>query len=145
MSKNFDVSIEKQDQILRGKRIKYIRENELRLNKTDLAKQIGVSSQFLGLVEEGKSNLTFRSIKLLRNLSGHSADYIIFGLDDTVIDKTQIYLQRYTENELIGALDMLKELCFVLNRKQKLSTNDNIVLPSCVQICYKIIEKFRSE
>ena len=65
MSKNFDVSIEKQDQILRGKRIKYIRENELRLNKTDLAKQIGVSSQFLGLVEEGKSNLTFRSIKLL--------------------------------------------------------------------------------
>ena len=117
MSKNFDVSIEKQDQILRGKRIKYIRENELRLNKTDLAKQIGVSSQFLGLVEEGKSNLTFRSIKLLRNLSGHSADYIIFGLDDTVIDKTQIYLQRYTENELIGALDMLKELCFVLNRK----------------------------
>ena len=93
MSKNFDVSIEKQDQILRGKRIKYIRENELKLNKTDLAKQIGVSSQFLGLVEEGKSNLTFRSIKLLRNLSGHSADYIIFGLDDTVIDKTQIYLQ----------------------------------------------------
>ena len=92
MSKNFDVSIEKQDQILRGKRIKYIRENELRLNKTNLAKQIGVSSQFLGLVEEGKSNLTFRSIKLLRNLSGHSADYIIFGLDDTVIDKTQIYL-----------------------------------------------------
>lgn len=48
MSKNFDVSIEKQDQILRGKRIKYIRENELKLNKTDLAKQIGVSSQFLG-------------------------------------------------------------------------------------------------
>lgn len=46
MSKNFDVSIEKQDQILRGKRIKYIRENELKLNKTDLAKQIGVSSQF---------------------------------------------------------------------------------------------------
>ena len=117
MSKNFDVSIEKQDQILRGKRIKYIRENELKLNKTYLANQIGVSSQFLGLVEEGKSNLTFRSIKLLRNLSGHSADYIIFGLDDTVIDKTQIYLQRYTENELIGALDMLKELCFVLNRK----------------------------
>ena len=117
MSKNFDVSIEKQDQILRGERIKYIREHELRLNKTDLAKQIGVSSQFLGLVEDGKGNLTYRSIKLLRKLSGHSADYLLFGLDDTVIDKTQIYLQRYSENELIGALDILKDLCFVLGRR----------------------------
>lgn len=117
MIKNFDVSLEKQDQILRGKRIKYIRENELKLNKTDLAKQIGVSSQFLGLVEDGKGNLTYRSIKLLRNLSGHSADYILFGLDDTILNKTQIYLQRYSEDELIGALDMLKDLCFVLNRK----------------------------
>lgn len=117
MSKNFDVSLEKQDQILRGERIKYIREHELKINKTDLAKQIGISSQFLGLVEEGKGNLTYRSIKLLRNLSGHSADYILFGLDDTVLNKTKIYLQRYTENELMGALDMLKDLCFVLNRK----------------------------
>ena len=70
MSKNFDVSIEKQDQILRGERIKYIREHELRLNKTDLAKQIGISSQFLGLVEEGKGHLVYRRVKLLRNLNG---------------------------------------------------------------------------
>lgn len=117
MSKNFDISIEKQEQILRGKRIKNIRENELRLNKTDLARQIGVSSQFLGLVEEGKSNLTYRSVKLLRNLSGHSADYILYGLDDTVLNVTKIYLQRYSEEELIGALDMLRDLCYVLKRK----------------------------
>ena len=54
MSKNFDVSLEKEEQIARGKRIKDIRENELKLSKTDLAKEIGVSSQFLGLVEERK-------------------------------------------------------------------------------------------
>ena len=35
MSKNFDVNQEKQEQLIRGKRIKAIRENELRLNKTD--------------------------------------------------------------------------------------------------------------
>ena len=51
MSKNFDINLEKQEQILRGKRIKFIRENELKLSKTDLAKELGVSSQFLGLVE----------------------------------------------------------------------------------------------
>ena len=121
MIKNFDINVEKQEQILRGKRIKNIRENELRLNKTDLARQIGISSQFLGLVEEGKSNLTYRSIKLLRNLSGHSADYILYGLDDTVLDKTKIYLQRYSEEELIGALDMLKDLCYVLKKKIKIA------------------------
>ena len=117
MRKNIDITAEKQEQILRGKRIKDIRENELRLNKTDLAKQIGISSQFLGLVEDGKSNLTYRSIRLLRNLTGHSADYILFGLDDSVIKETKIFLQRYDEKELNGALDMLKELCFVLSRK----------------------------
>ena len=117
MRKNIDITAEKQEQILRGKRIKDIRENELRLNKTDLAKQIGISSQFLGLVEDGKGNLTYRSFKLLRDISNHSTDYILFGLDDTVLDKTKIYLQRYSEQELIGALDILKELCFVLNRK----------------------------
>lgn len=53
-NKNFDLDLEKQEQIARGKRIRDIRENELKLNKTDLAKEIGISSQFLGLVEERK-------------------------------------------------------------------------------------------
>lgn len=117
MIKNFDVNIEKQEQIIRGKRIKNIRENELRLNKSDLAKQIGISSQFLGLVEDGKGNLSFRSIKLLRDLSGHSADYILFGLDDNILRNTKIFLQRYDEKELMGALDMLKEIAYILRTK----------------------------
>ena len=117
MIKNFDVNIEKQEQIIRGKRIKDIRENELRLNKSDLAKQIGISSQFLGLVEDGKGNLSFRSIKLLRDLSGHSADYILFGLDDNILRNTKIFLQRYDEKELKVALDMLKEIAYILRTK----------------------------
>lgn len=35
-----DSDLEKEEQILRGKRIKYIRENELHMNKTQLAKEI---------------------------------------------------------------------------------------------------------
>lgn len=117
MIKNFDVNLEKQEQIIRGKRIKNMRENELRLNKSDLAKQIGISSQFLGLVEEGKGNLSYRSIKLLRDLSGHSSDYILFGLDDDILKNTKIFLQRYDEKELMGALDMLKEIAYILHTK----------------------------
>ena len=114
MSKNFDVNQEKQEQLIRGKRIKAIRENELRLNKTDLAKQIGISSQFLGLVEEGKGNLVYRSIKLLRDVSGHSADYILYGLDDNVLDKTKTYFEEYSEEEIIEALNTLKSLSNLL-------------------------------
>ena len=57
-----EVDLEKLEQIERGKRIKNIRENELHMNKTQLAKEIGVSGQFLGLVEDGKGNLVYKSI-----------------------------------------------------------------------------------
>ena len=105
-----DLDLEKQEQILRGKRIKYIRENELHMNKTQLAKEIGISSQFLGLVEEGRGNLVYRSIRKLRDLSGHSADYILYGLDDTILDKTKELLSRYSDKEIKTAMNIIKDI-----------------------------------
>ena len=99
-----------EEQIKRGKRIKFIRENELKLNKTQLAKKIGISSQFLGLVEDGRGNLVYESIRKLRDISGHSADYILYGLDDNVIDKTSIYLKQYSEEEIIDAIELIKNI-----------------------------------
>ena len=104
------IDLDKNEQIERGKRIKYIRENELHMNKTQLAKEIGVSGQFLGLVEEGKGNLVYKSIKKLRNLSGHSSDYILFGLDDNIISKTKKCLDKYSESQVMSAIDTLKDL-----------------------------------
>ena len=118
MSKNFDVDLEKQEQIARGKRIRDIRENEIKLNKTDLAKLIGISGQFLGLVEDGRGNLTYRSIKKLRDLSGHSADYILFGLDDQSIDKTKEYLEYFSEQEIIDSFTILKDVTYLLKNKK---------------------------
>ena len=118
MSKNFDVDLEKQEQIARGKRIRDIRENEIKLNKTDLAKLIGISGQFLGLVEDGRGNLTYRSIKKLRDLSGHSADYILFGLDDHSIDKTKEYLEYFSEQEIIDSFTILKDVTYLLKNKK---------------------------
>ena len=118
MNKNYDVSVEKQEQIARGKRIKEIRENELKLNKSELASKIGISSQFLGLVEDGKGNLMYRSIKLLRDLSGHSADYILFGLDDTVIDQTKQYMEYFSENEIKYGINILKDLTYLIKNKE---------------------------
>lgn len=107
---------EKIEQINRGKRIKFIRENELHMNKTQLAKKIGISSQFLGLVEDGKGNLVYRSVRKLRDLSGHSADYILYGLDDSVINKTKELLNNYTEQEIHKALELLNEIAIFIKK-----------------------------
>ena len=101
---------DKQEQFERGKRIKHIREDELHLNKSQLAKLIGVSSQFLGLVEEGKGNLVYRSIKYLKDISGHSSDYILYGLDDSMIKETNEVLKKYDEKQIKAALKMLKNI-----------------------------------
>ena len=112
-----ELDLERQEQIERGKRIKDIRKNELKMNKTQLAEKIGVSSQFLGLVEDGKSNLVYRSIRKLRELSGHSSDYILFGLDDTVLNETKEYLKKYSEKEIIDAVNVIRDLTIFMKNK----------------------------
>lgn len=114
---NVAIEIERQEQIERGKRIKNIRENELKLNKTQLAAKIGTSSQFLGLVEEGKGNLVYYSLKKFREISGHSADYILFGIDDKCIDKTKKLLKDYSDDEVIAALAVVEKLAFYIRKK----------------------------
>lgn len=120
MKKNYDLNFEKQEQISRGKRITEIRENELHLNKTDLAKKIGISSQFLGLVERGKANLTYKSIRIFRDLCKHSSDYILFGLDDEVINSTKELLDKYSQEDIIYGLKALKNLSFILKNHKAL-------------------------
>lgn len=114
---NVEIELERQEQIERGLRIKEIREKELKLNKTQLAKKIGVSSQFLGLVEDGKGNLVYKSIKKLRELSGHSADYILYGLDDEVINETKEYLEKFSEQEIIDAFEIIKTFSIFMKNK----------------------------
>lgn len=104
------INSEKLEQIERGKRIKNIRENELHMNKTQLAKEIGISGQFLGLVEDGKGNLVYKSIKKLRDLSNHSTDYILYGLDDSLITETKKCLKKYSETQIVDAIEIIKEI-----------------------------------
>ena len=107
-------NLERIEQIERGKWIKNIRESELHMNKTQLAREIGVSSQFLGLVENGKGNLVYKSIKKLRNLSGHSSDYILFGIDDNSISKTKELLEQYSEMEISEAIKLLNDIAIFI-------------------------------
>lgn len=115
-SSKSEFELEKLEQIERGKRIKEIRENELHMNKTQLAKEIGISGQFLGLIEEGKGNLVYRSIKKLRDISGHSADYILYGLDDNIIKDTKEFLRNYSKDEIINAIKIIKDITIFIKK-----------------------------
>lgn len=115
-SSKTEFELEKLEQIERGKRIKEIRENELHMNKTQLAKEIGISGQFLGLIEEGKGNLVYRSIKKLKAISGHSADYILYGLDDNIIKDTKEFLRNYSESEIINAIKIIKDITIFIKK-----------------------------
>lgn len=114
---NMSIEVEKQEQYERGQRIKFIREHELKMSKTQLAAEIGTSSQFLGLVEEGKGNLVYYSIRKLREVSGHSADYILYGVDDNSINKTKKLLKNYSENEIVEALGIIEKLSLFIKKK----------------------------
>ena len=98
------------DKIERGLRIKAIREKELKMNKSQLAREIGISSQSLGLIEEGKGNLVCKSLKKLMNLSAHSSDYILFGLEDNIISEARILLEKYTKEEIDKSLEIIKDI-----------------------------------
>lgn len=113
---NLDIELERQEQSERGQRIKYIREKELHMSKTMLAEKIGTSSQFLGLVEEGKGNLVYYSIKKLRDVSGHSADYILYGVDDNSISKTRELINNYSEEEISYAFDVIEKLSLFIKK-----------------------------
>ena len=105
-----NTSNEMLEKVERGKRIKNIRENELHMNKTQLGKLIGVSGQFLGLVEDGRGNLVYPNLKKLVKISGHSADYILFGLDDTLIENTKKLLDNYTDEQIIESIELIKKI-----------------------------------
>ena len=114
---NVAIEVERKEQYERGQRIKKIREEELNMNKTQLAREIGTSSQFLGFVEEGKGNLVYYSLRKLREISGHSADYILFGLDDNCINKTKKLLKNYQEEEIIDVLNFIENLTLLLKKR----------------------------
>lgn len=114
---NVAIEVERHEQYERGQRIKYIREHELKMTKTQLAEKIGTSSQFLGLVEEGKGNLVYYSLRKLREVCGHSSDYILFGVDDESINKTKKLLKNYSDEEISKAIDVIEKLSLFIKKR----------------------------
>lgn len=99
-----------------GKRIRLIRESML-LTKEAFAKEIGISGQYLGLIEHGKNYLSIEKLKVLCDFTGLSADYILFGKDLNVIKDTENALSEFTDEQIKNACESLKDLALFIKSK----------------------------
>ena len=100
-----------------GKRIKSVRET-MGMTKESFAKEIGISAQYLGLLEKGKNTLSIDKLKTLCDYTGLTSDYILFG-DETssIISETKKILSKYDEKEIIVGCRMLKNIGLFIKRK----------------------------
>lgn len=96
-----------------GKRIKNIREN-MNMTKECFAKQLGISGQYLGMVERGKSYLSIEKLKILCDITNLSADYILFGKDNNIKNDTKEILSEFSDEQLEIGCDMLKKLALFI-------------------------------
>lgn len=96
-----------------GLRIKLIREN-MNLSKEEFAKNIGISSQFLGMVEKGNNFLSIPKLKQLCEFTNLSADFILFGKNNNLINDTKNILQNYSETQIEIGCDIIKKLAILI-------------------------------
>lgn len=99
-----------------GKRIEIIREN-MNMTKEEFAKKIGISGQYLGLIEHGKNYLSIEKLKLLCDFTHLSADYILFGKNPNIINETKNELSEFTDTQIEIGCEMFKKFALFLREK----------------------------
>lgn len=99
-----------------GMRIKKIRE-DMNLTKEEFAKKIGISGQYLGLIERGQNYLSVDKLKKLCDLTNLSADYILFGIDNKVVDTTSQLLSEFSQEQIAAGCEALKNLSILIKSK----------------------------
>lgn len=96
-----------------GMRIKDIRES-MNMSKESLAKFLGITGQYLGMIEHGNGSLSPDKLEILCRLSGKSADYILFGRDYSIPENIKKILDSYTVEQLDYGCRALEELALFL-------------------------------
>jgi len=92
-----------------GKRIEKIR-LEMNLTKEALAKELGISGQYLGIVEKGQSALSYEKLEKLCNITGYSSDYILFGKGNKVLKNTEELLKDISIEQIEESYEIIKRL-----------------------------------
>lgn len=107
-----------------GERIRAIR-NSMKMNKEELGRELGVTGQFLGVVESGNSSMGYDKLKKLCDISGYSADYILFGRNVNVVKETKDILENYEDYEIEEACEIIKKIALMIKKKEEKSLQKN--------------------
>lgn len=99
-----------------GKRIEKLRE-DMNFTKEAFAKEIGISGQYLGLIEHGKNYPSIEKLKLICDFTNTTADYILFGKDENIVSNTQNVLSEFTHEQLTSACDAIKNIAIFIKSK----------------------------
>ena len=99
-----------------GKRVQKLRE-DMNFTKEAFAKEIGISGQYLGLIEHGKNYPSIEKLKLICDFTNTSADYILFGKDQNVVSDTQSILYELTDEQLSSACEAIKNIALFIKHK----------------------------
>ena len=92
-----------------GLRIKNIRLN-MNITKQKMAELLGISGQYLGMIERGEGTLSIDKLKVLCDMTGLSADYILFGKNTNLEHETNVILSTFTDEQIELGCDTLKKL-----------------------------------
>ena len=101
-----------------GKRIEEIRK-EMKMTKEKFAKEIGISGQYLGIVEKGGSSLSYDKLRKLCDLSGYSADYILFGKDSDINNKTKKVLEGFSDKQIQEACKIISKIALFIKHNNE--------------------------
>lgn len=72
------MELKKLDRVAIGKRIQAAR-NSANLSQEKLAEMLGVGSKFISQIERGANGFSLENFAMLCQITGFSADYILFG------------------------------------------------------------------
>lgn len=99
-----------------GKRIKEIREN-IGMTKEKLAKELDISSQYLGIVEKGNSCFSVDKLKKFCDFTNSSADYVLFGKDNNSNKQIKESISGFSNEQISIGCDMLKQLALFIKNE----------------------------
>jgi len=98
-----------------GKRVGKLRK-ERNLSKAQFGKMIGISGQYVGMIEKGRNSISVKLIVKICDATGVSADYILFGSIDSNQDIAASASLHGLSNEQIEiALDIIKKVAQFIN------------------------------
>lgn len=96
-----------------GLRIRNIRLS-MNLSKQKFARLLGISGQYLGMIERGEGSLSVEKLKLLCELTNLSSDYILFGKDSLKPFEISKVLSDYSDEEIKTGCATLENLALFL-------------------------------